>query len=296
VDLVDFQILDQLQKTRNISRAAEKVSLSQPSVSVRLSRLRRHFGDPLFARTADGMQPTPRGDGVVAAARQALLLIEGAVGPQETFDPQSSHRTFRICLTDIGQIAILPKLLVHLQTVAPNVCIEVLDPDDDLERMLGTGGVDYAVGVTLDRTKGLVSQALFQERFACLASKMHPRIGKSLTKQQFFREGLVLSNLRSPSTGLRIMNRTFDSFKSTTRVRLRVPSLLGLAQVVANTELLAIVPWHLGTAFAQDGHIKVLEVPIHMPSFKVMQYWHRRYHLDPGHRWLRTTMFELLRN
>jgi DNA-binding transcriptional LysR family regulator len=271
VDLVDFQILDQLQKTRNISRAAEKVSLSQPSVSVRLSRLRRHFGDPLFARTADGMQPTPRGDGVVAAARQALLLIEGAVGPQETFDPQSSHRTFRICLTDIGQIAILPKLLVHLQTVAPNVCIEVLDP-------------------------GLVSQALFQERFACLASKMHPRIGKSLTKQQFFREGLVLSNLRSPSTGLRIMNRTFDSFKSTTRVRLRVPSLLGLAQVVANTELLAIVPWHLGTAFAQDGHIKVLEVPIHMPSFKVMQYWHRRYHLDPGHRWLRTTMFELLRN
>jgi len=293
IDLIDLRILDQLQRTSNISRVAEKVGLSQPSVSVRLSRLRQHFKDPLFVRTSHGMRPTPRADAVITAARQALGLFERAVAPEGAFESATSQRTFRICMTDVGQIAILPKLLTRLNTVSPGVCIDVLNPTDEIERMLEIGEVDIAIGVTLDKQKGLSTQALFRERFACLVGKNHRRVGKSITVQQFLKEAHVATNIRSASTGLWVLDQALNNHKISRRIALKVPSLLGLSQIVANTDLLAIVPLHLGLAFAEEGHVKVLELPINLPSYRVMQYWHQRYHLDPGHRWLRGILFEL---
>jgi DNA-binding transcriptional LysR family regulator len=293
LDLTDLRILDELQRTGSISRTAEKIGLSQPSVSVRLSRLRRHFKDLLFVRAAHLMVPTHRGDRAIVAARQALELLERAVSPEDKFDSTTSQRTFRICMTGLGQLAILPKLLIRIKAKAPGICIDVLNSAGEIERMLESGEADIATGVRLERQKGLVTQTLFQERFVCLARKNHRNIGQTLTLQQLLNESHVTTNIRSASMALWIMDQALSLQKLPRHIALRVPSLLGLAQIVANTDLLAIVPLHTALAFAEEGQVKVLELPVEAPSFPVVQYWHQRYDSDPGNRWLRTAIHQL---
>jgi DNA-binding transcriptional LysR family regulator len=293
IDLTDLRILDELQKTGSISRTAEEIRLSQPSVSVRLSNLRRHFKDPLFVRTSHGMRPTPKASHAVTAARQALKTLEQAVMPEDEFDAKTSQRTFRLCMTDVGQIAILPELLAWLKSNAPALSINVISPRGEVERMLELGDADVAIGVRLKRQKGIVGQTIFQERFVCLVSKNHPRIQSSMGKREFLREAHVVPQILSSSMGSWVMDQTLSLQKVPRRIAVRVPSLLGLSQIVANTDLLAVVPSHIARTFAKDGHLRMLKLPLNLPSYEVAQYWHRRYQTDSGHRWLRSTIMEL---
>ena len=285
LDTVDLQILDQLAKTGNLSRTGERVGLSQPSVSLRLGRLRKHFKDPLFVRTTDGMQPTPRADVLIAASRHALELFDGTFAPPEIFDPTTSERVFRICMTDIGQIVILPKLLNRLSTVACGIRLEVSNLSEDMSRMLESGEADIAMGLTLPMQNGLYQQALFEEQFVCMASKDHPRIGKRLTRRQFLDEAYVAVD--TPVSGHWVLDAALADQNIVRRIALRVPAFLGLSRIVASTELLAIVPRHLGKAFAQLDQVRLLSAPVALPSYWVKQYWHQRYHADPGHKWMR---------
>src|SRR5690606_10741918 len=110
-DFKDLRILQALFEARSVSGAAQMVGLSQPSLSIRLGRLRQHFQDPLFVRTAAGMQPTPRAEALVPAVEQAVGLFDGAVGAVPAFDPVVSERVFKICMVNVGQMVVLPRLL-----------------------------------------------------------------------------------------------------------------------------------------------------------------------------------------
>jgi hypothetical protein len=139
LDLKDLEILDAVYKTRNVSQASDKVELSQPSISIRLGRLRKHFGDPLFVRTSAGMQPTPRADALIPAIQQALALFDGSLRQQDAFDPRTSDRKFRICMTDVGQFVTLPLVLDRMKSAAPSVRIEVLTLNADTVRPAKAG-------------------------------------------------------------------------------------------------------------------------------------------------------------
>lgn len=293
LDLTDLRLLGELHRTGSISRTADKIGLSQPSVSVRLSRLRRHFKDRLFVRVAHALAPTPRGDRAVAAARQALELLEGAISSEDEFDAATSQRTFRICTTGIGQMAVLPRLLTRMKTVAPRICLDVLDSTGDIEALLEKGEADIAIGVRLERQKGLIAQTLFEERFVCLVSKNHRRLGDTLTLEQFLREAHVATNIRSASIALWILDQALEAHNLPQHIALRVPSLMGLSHIVANTDLLATVPLHIAMGMAEEGQVKFLELPIEVPSFSIVQYCHHRYHADPANRWLRDTIRDL---
>lgn len=293
LDLTDLRILDELQKTGSISRTAEEVGLSQPSVSVRLAKLRRHFKDSLFVRTSHGMRPTARAGNAVITARHVLKALEQAAVREDEFDPHTSLRTFRLCMTDIGQVAILPELLRWLKSNGPSISIDVIAPRDEVERMLELGDADVAIGVRLKRQKGIVMQTLFHERFACMVSTDHCRIRSSISKREFLREDHVVPRILFSSMGSWLMDQTLSLQKVPRRIAVRVPSLLGLSQIVANTDLLAVVPSHIAQVFANDGHVKVLKLPLNLPSYEVALYWHRRYQTDMGHLWLRSAILEL---
>lgn len=294
LDLTDLRILDELQRTGSISRTAKTIGLSQPSVSLRLGRLRRHFNDLLFVRTAHAMAPTHAGDRVITAARQALELLDQAISPEGEFDAETSSRRFRICMTSSGQLAILPKLLTRIGEIAPKVSIEVLNPTGEVERMLEAGDADLAIGVRLERQKGLFAQTLFREHHVCLVSKKHQRVGDSLSLQQFMKEAHVETHLRTASMGLWMMDQSASLHTAPRRVAVRVPSLIGLPQIVASTDLVAIVPYHVALALTtEEGPIKMLDLPVDIAAFPIVQYWHRRYHSDPGSRWLRATILGL---
>ena len=172
------------------------------------------------------MRPTPMGNNAISAARQALRTLEQAVSVEDKFDPLTSRRTFRLCMTDVGQIAVLPALLKWLKPNAPALSIEVVSPRGEVERVLEVGEADVAIGVRLKRQKGIVGQLIFQECFACLVSKDHPRIRSSITKQEFLREAHVVPKILSSSMGSWMMDQTLSLQKVPRRIALQVPRCL----------------------------------------------------------------------
>jgi DNA-binding transcriptional LysR family regulator len=219
------------------------------------------------------------------------VRLEKAHGASGAFMPQQATREFRICMTDISEIVLLPRLINHLQATAPGLVIEAEKISPDSRARLESGSVDLAVGFMPDLEAGFYQQALFAQNFVCLTSNTHPRIGARLTRKAFSSEGHIL--VMSSGTGHSIVDKVLATNNVARRVVLRVPSFLGVARIVAQTELLVIVPRQLGHALAAQESVKVLEPPLPLPTYKVKQHWHERFNLDAGNIWLRKTMADL---
>jgi DNA-binding transcriptional LysR family regulator len=286
-----LEVFVQIYKTQNVSRAASLLGMEQASASIALNKLRQHFDDRLFIRTGEGMVPTPRAQSIYPELCEALARIEAARGKPAVFSPKDAVREFRICMTDISEIIILPKLINHLQKTAPGIVIEAEKISNDTRYRLATGDVDLAVGFLPGLEAGFYQQALFEQDFVCLAAKNHPRVQGKLTKLQFSREGHIAVTVSS--TGHAIVDKVLAKQKIERRVVLRVPSFLGVARIVAQTEFLVIVPRQLGLALAAQEHVQVLEPPMLLPHYKVKQHWHERFNADAGNVWLRQTMAKL---
>lgn len=284
-------IFDEVYKTRNVTRAAANLGLPQSTVSLGLSRLREQFNDRLFSRTAHGMEPTPRAANAVADIRRALEAMQRALADEPVFDPAASRRAFTVCMTDISEIVLLPRLLNYLRINGPGIKLDVakISPDSPFE--LANGTVDLAVGFMPHLEAGFYQQKLFDQHFVCLASKHHPRVNDVLTVEMLRQEGHVL--VRTSGTGHAIVDKVLAQANVERNIALRLPSFLGVARIVAQTELLAIVPYRFGAAMLGSEQIRVLPVPVELPSFEVKQHWHERYHADASNRWLRQTFATL---
>ncbi|MCB1898372.1 LysR family transcriptional regulator [Cognatazoarcus halotolerans] len=292
LDVRLLNVFDEIYKTRSVSRAADNLGLGQPAVSIALGKLRTHFKDPLFVRTSTGMDPTPFGEGLVQPMRAAIDAIEVALGHRSEFDPAESRRTFRIAMTDISQLVLLPDLLREIRKVAPHVLIEVFPLSADTAGMLEAGEVDLALGFMPQLDAGFYQQALFRQHYVCLASADHPRIRGLLDLATFEAEEHAV--VTTSGTGHRIVEREMARLNITHRVALWIPSFLGVTFVVESTDLLVTIPARLGELLAGRGHFNVHPVPFPLPDYAVKQHWHERYHHDPGSRWLRGLVRDLL--
>jgi DNA-binding transcriptional LysR family regulator len=295
LNLDGLEVFVQIYKTQSVSRAAALLGMEQASASVALNKLRQHFDDRLFVRTAQGMSPTPRAQRIYPELLEALARIAAASGQPVSFLPAHAEREFRIGMTDISEIIILPKLITRLQATAPGVVLVAEKISELSPTKLATGELDLAVGFLPDLEAGFYQQALFEQDFVCLAALHHPRIqapaSGELSVTQFSQEAHIAVTVSS--TGHAIVDKVLAKQKIERRVVLRVPSFLGVARIVAQTELLVIVPRQLGLALAEQEKVQVLEPPIRLPHYKVKQHWHERFNADPGSIWLRQTVAEL---
>jgi DNA-binding transcriptional LysR family regulator len=283
-----LEVFVQIFKTQSVSRAAMQLGMEQASASIALNKLRQHFDDRLFVRTADGMVPTPRAQSIYPDLQEALARIDIARGMPAAFLPSEAVREFRIAMTDISEIIILPKLINHLQKIAPELSVTAEKISSETRQRLASGDVDVAVGFLPDLEAGFYQQALFEQDFVCLAAKKHPRVQGKLTARLFSSEGHIL--VTTSGTGHTIVDKVLAKQNIERRIVLRVPSFLGVARIVAQTEFLVIVPRQLGMALAAQELVQVLEPPIQLPHYKVKQHWHERFHIDAGSIWLRQTM------
>jgi DNA-binding transcriptional LysR family regulator len=291
LDLDWLHVFIQVFQTQSVSRAALSLNMEQASASIVLNKLRRHFGDALFCRTSAGMEPTPRARAIYADVLQAQALLEKARGSSLAFLPEHSKREFRLCMTDISEIILLPRLINHLQQIAPGVVLEADKISTESRRRLEAGDVDLAVGFTPDLEAGFYQQALFEQDFVILASAKHPRIQGKVGRRGFVAEGHI--NVTSAGTGHSIVDKVLSKQKLERRIVLRVHSFLGVARIVAQTDFLVIVPRLLGQEMAMQERVQVLESPLPLPFYKVKQHWHERFNADPGNQWLRKTMTAL---
>jgi DNA-binding transcriptional LysR family regulator len=292
LDLRLLSVFDEIYKTRSVSRTANAIGLSQPAVSIALARLREHFGDPLFVRTGKGMEPTLLGQELVQPIREALAALDRALGHRSTFDPGTANRSFRVCMSDISQLVLLPRLWDRLHDAAPGIDIDIAPLSDDTPRQLESGEADLALGFIPQMEAGFFQQALFRQRYVCMASADHPRVRDALSLAQFEAEDHAV--VSGSGTGHLIVDRELSRQGIRRHVVLRIPNYIGVAFVIEGTDLLATIPQRLGEVLKERGRFRIFPAPMPLPGYSIKQHWHERFHHDLGSRWLREVISELL--
>ena len=289
-----LRLLDLLYTTRSVTRAAEQLGQSQPTVSIWLGRLRKHLNDPLFVRTPEGMQPTPRTDALITTVREVLEGLKRLSESQALFDPAGATREFRIFMTDASHITLLPRLFAHVRALAPNVRLEAATMDARLVPSMQSGEADLALGLVRPLETGLEAgfyqQTLFEQDWICLCNARHPRIGATFTLDDYLAEahiGIV------SGTGYQLLDAAIKNLRVERRVLLELPGFLGLAAILSNSDLVATLPRHIGRTLAESAGLRQLACPLGIASFSVKQYWHARYHHDVANQWLRGVCAEL---
>ncbi len=291
IDLRLLTIVNELHKTRSVSQAAENLELSQSAVSMSLARLRKHFQDPLFVRTPDGMEPTPQMTELIELLEKAEGLLETALVHRVAFHPATSDRVFRVGATDMVRVTLLPELMRRLQAHARAVGVEVQDISEETPRQLHAGRLDLALGFLPSTSSGFCQQRLFRDRFVCAVRANHPRIEGTLSREQFEQESQVV--LATPGSGNEMVEKALEENRIQRKVRLRLPGCFGLSSLLTGADYLAIVPEHLGRLIAGPGRIKLVALPFTLPPFYIVQHWHERYTHDPANKWLRSVIAEL---
>jgi DNA-binding transcriptional LysR family regulator len=291
IDLNLLRLFDAVYRMRNVSRAADLLDLTQPAASQGLSRLRTLLHDPLFMRTAGGVQPTPRAQRLADPVRHALATLEQALGESAGFDPAQSARTFQIHMSDIGESRFLPELMVALRERAPGVRVQTRPlPREQVMEALDAGRIDVAFGF-LPMVKDSQKVRLLEDRYVVMLRAGHPftrkrRSGAALLSA--LRE-LDFVAVRSHADTLRIVQQC----QLEDRLRLVTEHFLVLPSIVKATDLAAIMPRNIAHGF--EGGYAIVEPAFPQRDFVVSLHWSKRFEADPGNRWLRGVIEELFR-
>ncbi len=282
-DLNLLRVLDALTDERSVTRAAERLRLSQPAVSAALNRLRGFFGDPLFVRLQRGILPTPRAVELAHAAKAVLGQIEGIIDARP-FDPSHSKAVFRIGANDYAQLAVVVPLIRLLADIAPNIRLEIMPLGQNLGEQLERQRVDLAFTLFSEPPKGSRSAMLFREAYVCAARKDHSEIGRTLSLDQF----CELPHVAVPSAAPRSVDPVDEALAALGRERrvvVKVPNFFILPPMLQYNNLIAVAPERLIRYF--NATLKALPLPIAVPGFSMNLVWHEATEADAEHAWLR---------
>jgi DNA-binding transcriptional LysR family regulator len=292
VDLNLLATLNVLLEERNVSRAAERLALTQPTVSGMLARLRELFGDPLFVRTQRGMLPTPRAEALAPALTQ-LLADAASLVAQEPFDPSSSNRVITISVNDYMQSCLIVPLVRSLREAAPRMRLVIRHLEvADLNPMLGNGQLDMAITIPAFADPALHCETLYHEEYVGVVRQAHPIGTGRISMNQFLAYDHVLV---SPAGGALTgpTDEALAAIGRERRVALSVPSFLILKEVLQTDDLIALVPRRLMQRNAES--LRQIKLPMQVPGFDVITAWHNRTHQDPALRWVRELLADVTR-
>ncbi len=284
LDLNLLVTLDVLLSEHNVTRAAQRLNLSQPSVSVHLAKLRAVFKDPLLLPGPRGMRPTARAEELREPLRQALESLEHALAPASPFDPAKASRTWRVAAADYSESTILLPALAGLRTLAPGTRLAVLDvAPSRIARQAEEGAIDLAFHTSEGAPPGLRRRVLFSERYVLAGRRDHPHLKQQPTLAQFCALDHVIV---SPDGGgfCGVTDDVLVKAGLTRRVALSVPHFLFMVSVLTSTDLVAMVPARLVRA---SPALQGIEPPVDVPGFEMSMLWHERSHRDLAHQWLR---------
>lgn len=264
-DLNLLRVLDALLRERNVSRAAERLALSQPAVSNALNRLRDLLDDPLLVRVGRAMQPTPRALALEAPIREALQRIEQSLSDDAPFDPASSRQRFRIAVTDYVELILMPRLLRQLAVLAPGVQIDIQHLSPTLPgEALDKGGLDLVLGRFEQVPTRFASQRWVSETLQLVAHRDHAQLSRGLDLDAF----LAARHLWVHGGQTRGMVDQWLGERGLSReIVYTTPNYLQAAHIVASSDLVAVLPKRLARYFAALLPLQVHELPFDLGPF-----------------------------
>lgn len=292
VDLSLLRTFVLLYECGSVTRAAEKLHVTQPSVSHALGRLRRQFADPLFVRTAAGLEPTDLAGRIYPDIRVGLEVIDAAVADASNFDPATSTRTFRILATDLGEVALLPSVLAALEERAPGIRLEIIPLDvDTAAAELRHGRADLVICTPRLPDHDLERDVLFREHYVGLCSLHHPRIGATPSLDDV----LGQRHLTVDSTaGHTQASQALATLGLDCEIGARVAHFAALPRLLEKTALVAIVPSTVADWFVRAADVRTFPLPFETSQVEIALYRYRRNPPSPGIEWLANVCRDIL--
>ena len=286
LDLNLLVVLDALLAEQNVSRAAERLNLTQPAISSSLGRLRHHFKDDLLVKRGRRMVPTSLADSLRAPVRDILVHVQQVADARPQFDPASATHTFVVVASDYVAATLLADAVSHLQKVAPNVTI-VSRPltEQNIERFV-RGDWDLLIMPRIPAVSGLETKLLFREQFTCIAWSKNKAVGTKVTLKQYLSHTHVIVAFDYPMLmGFdEVFLRQFGHHRHVSAV---VPNFTLLPMFVTGTNHLATIHSRLARRFAKDLPLKIVKPQIAFPVVEEHLCWHRHRDRDTAGAWLR---------
>ena len=291
IDAIDLNLLrlfDAVARTASVSEAAKLLRITQPAASQGLVRLRALLGDPLFSRSAAGMQPSARAARMAPHIRAAIAQMEQALRESAPFDAATSQRRFALHLSDIGEARFLPRLMQVLQRQAPSVRLHTAPlAHSSIAMALERGDIDLALGF-LPTVKGTQHSVLMHDSYVLLVRSGHPCLQNALQNTPPNLQTLQYATVRTHTDTLHILKL----LQLESRLVLSVAHFLALPSIVEATDLAVILPCQIASSFVAQGGCTILNTQLPLQDFAVSVHSSAKALPDDGVRWLRQTVVD----
>ncbi|MBV8619536.1 MAG: LysR family transcriptional regulator [Curvibacter sp.] len=297
LDLNLLKVFDEVMAERSLTRAARKLSLTQPAVSNALRRLRETLNDELVRRSGQGIEPTPLAMALWPTVREALLQLQTALMP-EHFVPAEANTTFVLAMADATAALLIPELVDLIEAEAPGVSIRVVPlATRDPRRLLDEEAADLAIGyfpaVISDLTArsqageavAHAHQRLYDGHYVCVMRRDHPLAQGELTLERYCAARHLLVSFSGRPYGF--IDEALTSVGRERRIVLTVNQFFTAGRVVASSNLLTVLPRHFVEVTGIAGQLIWRDLPLDVPPVHVDAVWHKRLRQGPGHAWLR---------
>jgi LysR family nod box-dependent transcriptional activator len=295
VDLNLLVILDALLRERNVSRAGDRIGLSQSAMSAALARLREVFHDPLLVRVGRDLALTRNAEDLIVPLKESLGKIEQILLRRPGFDPATDARTFAISASDYAGLVLLTPLVRMIANEAPNVTIHLLPRARDAARVLQTGQADIVIEpVELFGPNDYPTASLLSDRWLCAIDANHPDVkDDTLTEKQFLELPHLVYGI-GDDRQLNLADQHLANAGVQRRIEVTVESFLLNPFLIEGTRLVSLVLERAAKRLIGTVDIKLLESPISVPDIHEAMYWHPRHATDPGHKWLREKLLNVV--
>ncbi|MEW9862341.1 LysR family transcriptional regulator [Pseudomonas putida] len=289
IDLNLLLALHALLSERHVTRAALRLHRSQPAVSHALAQLRKHFDDPLLVRQGGGMALTARAQSLAQPLQDALSNLDSLLATP-LFEPARAQRRFRLSLSDYASRIILPHLLRHLRQVAPGVDLAISQASrETMLAQLLDGELDLALGLFPELPQDITVQPLFADRFISVADRQALPASGGMALEDWLARPHVLMAMRPDAFDE--IERALAARGLQRRIALAMPHWSAAVEVLAGTDLILTVASRAVGSLRQHRTLRQFTPPLAIPSFDYQQAWRNRKDSDPGHRWLRETVW-----
>jgi DNA-binding transcriptional LysR family regulator len=291
VDLNLFTVFEAIYTEGSVTRASQKLSLTQPAISHSLSRLRQMFDDPLFVRQGHAMVSTPLARTLIEPIRRSLRGLEVTLNGLHMFDPETTTKRFNIALRDVLEATILPPLMLRVRQSAPQVDIAASQVERrELESELAAGTLDGAIDVLLPLASDIMRTRIYQDSTVVVVRQGHPDINGALDIDTYLKQDHILASSRRRGPGLEDFE--LSRFGMERHIRLRCQHYFAACRVVSQSDMLLTMPGRYAQIANQQFDNQILPFPLDVPAFDVFLYWHANVDNDPANRWFREQVMQ----